>query len=102
MRYSKIDIYKLKAQINPSDFYLREQDLHRFDLKSGLWTLAGICPFHPDSSSGSFKVNSESGAFKCFSCGAKGGDIIAFTMKKNGISFPEALRKIANDWGFEC
>lgn len=98
MRYPKIDTQKLKAQINPSDFYMREQDLNRFEHKSGQWALAGLCPFHNDSSAGSFKVNIENGAFKCFSCGVKGGDIIAFTQKKYDLPFRETLLKLAKEW----
>lgn len=98
MSYHKIDINRLKEKINPSDFYLREQDLPRFEHKSGQWALAGLCPFHDDNSAGSFKVNTESGGFMCFSCGAKGGNIIAYTQKKYEISFRETLLKLAKEW----
>jgi DNA primase len=94
----KYDVVKIKEWINPHDFYLLEQNIDRLGYKSGDWALAGLCPFHDDSSAGSFKVNHKSGSYICFSCGAKGGDIIAFTEKKYAIPFLEALAKLADDW----
>jgi DNA primase len=63
------------------------------------WVDGGLCPFHADEHRGNFRVNIDTGAFRCFSCGVGGGDIIAFLMKRDGLSFPEALRKLADDWG---
>jgi DNA primase len=36
-------------------------------------------------------VHIDSGAFKCFACGAKGGDVLAFHRLLNGSSFVEAV-----------
>ena len=54
----------------------------------------GLCPFHEDRRPGSFVVNKASGAFRCFSCGAKGGDIIAFHMLRQGKTFHETLAEL--------
>lgn len=54
----------------------------------------GLCPFHDDKRAGSFYINKKSGAFKCFSCGASGGDIIDFMMQKSGLPFPEAIKSL--------
>ncbi|MES2200012.1 MAG: CHC2 zinc finger domain-containing protein [Chlamydiota bacterium] len=89
---------EVKAAIDPRGFYLVEQGLDRIKSGAKQWAIAGCCPFHEDSSPGSFYVHLESGAFNCFSCGAKGGDIISFTQKKYELSFREALEKLANDW----
>ncbi|MCP4355736.1 MAG: hypothetical protein GY793_08945, partial [Proteobacteria bacterium] len=35
-------------------------------------------PFHADKKAGSFYINARNGAFKCHSCGAKGGSLLAF------------------------
>lgn len=96
------DAAALKRAILPYDFYMREQGLHRFGCRSGKWAVAGLCPFHDDGSAGSFKVNLESGAYKCFSCGATGGDIISFTQTRCDISFKEAMEKLRNEWGVLC
>lgn len=97
-RHQHLDVDSIKETIDPHDFYLREQGLHRFGYRSGKWALAGLCPFHDDTSAGSFKVNLQMGAYTCFSCGAKGGDIINFTQKKYGLSFKEALQKLQYEW----
>lgn len=60
----------------------------------GWYRWQGLCPFHADKTPGSFHINSKTGAFKCFSCGAKGGDIIAFHMKARGKTFRESLSEI--------
>lgn len=87
----------IKDRINPLEFYQREdqkiQSKHR-----GNWVIAGLCPFHADRSAGSFYVHKETGAFRCFSCDAKGGDIIAFIQKKYEMSFLEAIKKLHADW----
>lgn len=57
----------------------------------------GLCPFHPDKKP-SMNVNSELGIFKCFSCG-KGGNVFIYVMNKFGLSFPEAIRMLAERAG---
>jgi DNA primase len=84
---------QVKAAIDPVLFY--SQAGQEVKPKSGSkWSLAGLCPFHEDACAGSFYIHTESGAFKCFSCDVKGGDIISFTMKKYGLPFRAALEMI--------
>jgi putative DNA primase/helicase len=54
----------------------------------------GLCPFHNDKRPGSFVVNRGSGAFKCFSCGENGGDIIDFHMKSRDLGFKDAFKQL--------
>ncbi len=49
------------------------------------------CCFHDDTNP-SLRINTQTGAFRCFGCGAKGGSIIAFQMQHQHMSFQEALR----------
>ena len=50
----------------------------------------GLCPFH-DEKSPSFTVTPSKGFFHCFGCGV-GGDVIAFLMKVDHLSFTEIGR----------
>jgi DNA primase len=101
--YARRDNFKslnadyIKRTISPLDFYRHE--LPNAPLKKHGWIDGGLCVFHADNRPGSFRVNTQSGAFLCFSCGSKGSDIIAFTMALNGLSFRDALHKLAREWG---
>ena len=59
--------------------------------------LTGLCPFHNEKTP-SFTVNEEKGFFHCFGCGAH-GDVIGFVMRDEGLSFPEAVERLAGDAG---
>lgn len=50
------------------------------------------CDFHDGSDS--MRVNSESGAWRCMNCGAKGGDVLAYAMQRHFVGFIEAARKL--------
>lgn len=92
-----IDASQVKERINPADFYSYEgQEVATRGKDS--WKLAGLCPFHADRHVGSFYIHSDNGAFCCFSCNAKGGDIITFTQKKYEMTFKEAIKKLQSDW----
>lgn len=57
----------------------------------------GCCPFHNEKTP-SFSVNPEKGFFYCFGC-HESGNAIGFLMKYDGLSFPEALERLANRAG---
>ena len=59
----------------------------------------GCCPFHAEKSP-SFKVENERHAYKCFGCGA-GGDAFKWLVETEGLSFPEAVEKLATEAGVE-
>lgn len=98
MRASPMLIRDIKSTILPIDFYRAELPAMPTPRGSG-WRDGGLCPFHNDKRPGSFRLNFESGAFICFSCGTKGGDIIAFIQQRDGLSFPEAMQKLTDEWG---
>jgi DNA primase len=59
----------------------------------------GLCPFHKEKSP-SFHVNGERGFFYCFGCKAS-GNVISFVQQLDGLTFPEAVRQIAERAGIE-
>ena len=64
--------------------------------KSGA-SYKGHCPFHKDDTP-SFIVSPEKGLWHCFGCG-EGGDVFAFLMKIEKLSFPEAAERLATEVG---
>ena len=91
-------LQNVKAYITPGNFYHAELPAMPPPRGSG-WRDGGLCPFHPDKQAGSYRVNLETGAFLCFACGTKGGDIIDFIQQRDGLSFPEAVQKLSSEWG---
>jgi DNA primase len=59
----------------------------------------GLCPFHKEKSP-SFKVENERRLYHCFGCGA-GGDAFKWLMETEGLSFPEAVQKLASEAGVD-
>lgn len=53
----------------------------------------GLCPFHHEKTP-SFSVSPGKQIFHCFGCG-KGGNVFRFVMEIEGVSFPEAVEKLA-------
>lgn len=64
---------------------------------AGPGRLKALCPFHSEKTP-SFVVNRTRQTFHCFGCG-KGGDAIRFVTEYEGLSFIEALRKLADRGG---
>jgi DNA primase len=59
--------------------------------------LTGLCPFHNEKTA-SFSVYTDNQFFMCYGCQAK-GDVFEFVMKIEGLSFYEALKKLAEQNG---
>ena len=67
--------------------------------RAGGGALKGLCPFH-DEKTPSFNVRPTHGTFHCFGCG-EGGDVIAFLMKIDHLSFVEAVERLAERSGIQ-
>jgi len=65
--------------------------------RSGANRYMGLCPFHNEKSP-SFTVHVVYQFYKCFSCGVS-GDVVKFVMEKEGLSFHEALKSLAERYG---
>src|ERR1051326_6936292 len=66
-------------------------------LKKAGRTFKGLCPFHTEKTP-SFVVFPDTGHWHCFGCG-EGGDAFSFLMKIENLTFPEALRRLADRIG---
>lgn len=86
---------EIRAKVDIADLV----SSYGFSLKhsgSDLWC---CCPFHAEKTP-SFKVDVSRGTFHCFGCG-ESGDVFEFVMKQEGLSFGDAVRKLADAAGVE-
>jgi DNA primase len=65
--------------------------------KAGAQNFSGLCPFHAEKTP-SFSVHATRQFFHCFGCG-ESGDVFTFVQKVENITFPEAVRLIAQKLG---
>ncbi len=65
--------------------------------KSGAQNYTGLCPFHKEKTP-SFSVHATRQFYHCFGCGAS-GDVFSFVQKVENITFPEAVRAVAQKAG---
>jgi DNA primase len=66
-------------------------------LKKSGQNFSGLCPFHSEKTP-SFSVSATKQFYYCFGCGV-GGDVFKFVMEMEKISFPEAIRAVAEKCG---
>ncbi|MCI5057655.1 MAG: DNA primase [Flavobacteriales bacterium] len=57
------------------------------------------CPFH-DEKTPSFSVSPVKGIYKCFGCG-EGGNVVDFVMRHDQLTYPEALRQLAEKYNID-
>ena len=65
--------------------------------KAGAQNYAGLCPFHGEKTA-SFSVHATRQFYHCFGCGVS-GDVFSFVQKIENITFPEAVRLVAQKLG---
>ena len=101
----RIDSGAVAGRIRESDI-AQVRELNRIDevigdyvalRRAGAGAMKGLCPFH-DEKTPSFNVRPGHGTFHCFGCG-KGGDVIAFVMEVEHLSFLESVQRLADRVG---
>jgi DNA primase len=65
--------------------------------KAGAQNYSGLCPFHNEKTP-SFSVHATRQFYHCFGCGVS-GDVFSFVQKVENITFPEAVRTVAQKLG---
>jgi DNA primase len=65
--------------------------------KAGAQNYSGLCPFHNEKTP-SFSVHATRQFYHCFGCGVS-GDVFSFVQKVENITFPEAVRVVAQKLG---
>ena len=88
MRFSQGFLDEIRARIPVSEVVRR-----RVPLKKAGREWKGLSPFNPEKTP-SFTVNDQKGFYHCFSSG-KHGDQFGFLMETEGVSFPEAVERLA-------
>ncbi|MBI3593279.1 MAG: DNA primase [Nitrospirae bacterium] len=87
-------IEEIKSRVDVVDLIAEHVDLKRAGQN-----YKGLCPFHTDKTP-SFMVNPSKQIFHCFGCN-KGGDIFAFVMNYENMSFQEAISYLSNKAGLK-
>ena len=92
MLYSDQIIENVRAQTS-----LVELVSERVPVKQAGRNFQACCPFHTEKTP-SFQINEEEGLYYCFGCGKK-GNTYTFVMETKSLSFPEAVRFLAQRAG---
>ena len=66
-------------------------------LKQSGSSIKACCPFHHEKTP-SFNINVAKGFYHCFGCG-ESGDVFKFVQKQEGLTFMEAVKKLAAQCG---
>lgn len=94
MKFSDSFLDEIRARLPVSQVVSRRVTLKRAGRE---WK--GLSPFNQEKTP-SFTVNDQKGFYHCFSSG-KHGDVFSFLMETEGLSFPEAVERLAGDAGLE-
>jgi len=85
---------EVRARVRLSDIVSRTVKLTRRGRE-----FTGLCPFHNEKTP-SFTVSDDKNFYHCFGCGSH-GDVIGFVMEQDGLTFPEAVERMAVEAGLE-
>src|SRR4030065_280025 len=94
MKFSDSFLDEIRARLPVSAVVSRRVPLKRAGRE---WK--GLSPYNKEKTP-SFTVNDQKGFYHCFSSG-KHGDVFTFLMETEGLSFPEAVERLAGEAGLE-
>ncbi|TYC55710.1 DNA primase [Rhodobacterales bacterium] len=97
MRFEPRLLDEIRARLTLSDIVGRRVTWDRRKTQPGKGDYWACCPFHQEKSP-SFHVDDRRNRYKCFGCGAS-GDHFTFLCETEGLSFPEAVERLAEQSG---
>jgi DNA primase len=97
MRFPPSFLDDIRARIPISSVVGRRVAWDRKKTNAGRGDYWACCPFHGEKTP-SFHVEDKKGRYHCFGCKAS-GDIFTFLVEKEGVSFPEAVERLAHEAG---
>ncbi|CTQ43534.1 DNA primase [Roseibium aggregatum] len=97
MRFEPRLLDEIRARLTLSDVVGRRVTWDRRKTQPGKGDYWACCPFHQEKSP-SFHVDDRRNRYKCFGCGAS-GDHFTFLCETEGLSFPEAVERLAEQSG---
>ena len=86
-------VEEIKARIDLADLIAS----YGIQIKTAGASKKACCPFHHEKTP-SFNINESKGFYHCFGCG-ESGDAIKFVQKMDGLTFVEAVKKLAEQCG---
>ena len=86
-------VEEIKARIDLADLI----SSYGIQVKTAGASKKACCPFHHEKTP-SFNINESRGYYHCFGCG-ESGDAIKFVQKMDGLTFVEAVKKLAEQCG---
>ena len=88
-------VEEIKARIDIADLIAS----YGIQVKHAGGSAKACCPFHNEKTP-SFHIQPSKGFYHCFGCG-ESGDAISFVRKMDGLTFPEAVKKLADQLGIK-
>lgn len=99
MRFSDTFLRQVRDRVSIAEYAGKRMSWNSRKTRAAAGDYWACCPFHQEKSA-SFHVLDQKGIFNCFGCGEK-GDVFTLAMKLEGVSFPEAVERIADLAGME-
>jgi DNA primase len=99
MRFSDTFLRQVRDRVSIAAYAGKKLSWNARKTRAAAGDYWACCPFHQEKSA-SFHVLDAKGIFNCFGCGEK-GDVFTLAMKLEGLSFPEAVERVADYAGLE-
>ena len=97
MQFPPSFLDEIRSRVSLSAVVGRSVQWDRRKSQAGRGDFWACCPFHSEKTP-SFHADDRKGFYHCFGCKAS-GDVFTFMVEKEGVSFPEAVERLAAEAG---